>query len=86
MHVRVTPLLLAATVLSTVLAGTPLARPAAADTGPLPLGLTSLSRVVLDEAQGQLFLSPGRSGSGVRVTDLAGGNARTIDGLPGRPG
>ena len=71
-----------------MLAGTllPLAGPAAADTSPAPLAMTGFADLVVDEAHGQLFLSPGRSGTGVRVTDLQGGAARTIDGLPGATG
>lgn len=82
--VRTRPLLLVAALL----AGTvvPLAAPAAADTGPVPLGMASFARIVADEAHGRLFLSPGLRGTGVRVTDLQGGGATTIDGLPGATG
>ena len=84
LKVRRRPLLLAAALL----AGTvvPLAAPAVADTGPAPLGMDSFADIVLDEAHGRLFLSAGRSGTGVRVTDLQGGAARTVDGLPGATG
>jgi hypothetical protein len=40
----------------------------------------------VDESRGHLFLSPGRSGSGVVVTDLAGARVATIDGLPNATG
>ena len=84
MKVRTRPLLVAAALLAGALV--PLAAPAAADTGPVPLGMASFADVVLDEAHGQLFLSPGPSGAGVRVTDLQGGSAQTLDGLPGATG
>jgi len=64
----------------------PLVTRAAADTGPVPLGLAGFARIVADEAHGRLFLSPGLRGTGVRVTDLRGGGASTIDGLPGATG
>lgn len=83
MSVR-SPLLLVAAVLAGALV--PFATPAAADTGPVPLGMSSFARIVADEARGHLFLSPGRSGSGVVVTDLAGGRVATIDGLPAATG
>ena len=52
----------------------------------MPLGLSSLGRIVVDEPRGHLFLSPGPTGTGVRVTDLQGGPVQTIDGLPGATG
>lgn|GEM_PF-1323028 len=45
---------------------------AAADSSPTPLAMTSFARIVVDQAHGHLFLSPGRSGSSLTVTDLAG--------------
>ena len=45
---------------------------AAADSSPTPLAMTSFARIVVDQAHGHLFLSPGRSGSALTVTDLAG--------------
>jgi hypothetical protein len=75
-------------LVAAVLAGTlvPLAAPAAADTGPVALGMSSFARIVADEARGHLFLSPGRSGSGVVVTDLNGAHVAKIDGLPAATG
>ena len=81
---RAPSLLLSAALLTGALVQ--LAGPAAADTGPVPLGLSSLGRIVVDDARGHLFLTSGPSGSGVRVTDLQGGPVRTIDGLPGATG
>jgi hypothetical protein len=78
------PLVLVAAVLAGIVV--PLAAPAAADTGPVPLGMTGFARIVADEARGHLFLSPGRSGSGVVVTDLAGAHVATLDGLPAATG
>jgi hypothetical protein len=48
------------------------AGPAAADSSSAPLAMTSFARIVVDQAHGHLFLSPGRSGSALTVTDLAG--------------
>lgn len=80
MKVRTRPLLLAAALL----AGTvvPPAAPAAAETDPVPLGMSRLGRIVVDEVQSRIFLSPGPGGSGVRVTDLGGQPVATVDGLP----
>lgn len=81
--------LLITSVLSGALAAAslvPLAATAQADAGPVPLGLTSFARIVVDEPRGHLFVSPGRSGSGVLVTDLQGGHVATVGSLPGATG
>ncbi len=61
MKVRTAPLL----AISALLVGTllPLAAPAAADAGPVPLDMSRQGRVLLDEARGHLFLSPARVGA-----------------------
>ncbi|HEX6920187.1 MAG TPA: Ig-like domain-containing protein [Actinomycetes bacterium] len=64
----------------------PLAGPAAADSGPTSLPMASFARIVADEAHGHLFLSPGRTGSAVTVTDLSGSPVTTIGSLPGATG
>ena len=84
MKVRTRPLLVAAALLAGALV--PLAAPAAADTGPVPLGMAGFTDLVADERHGQLFLSSGSSNGGLRVTDLQGGTGRTIDGLAGSEG
>lgn len=84
MLVRTRPLLLVAALLAGALPV--LAAPASADSTPVPLGMSGFADLVADERHGQLFLSPGPSGTGVRVTDLQGGAGRTIDGLPGATG
>ena len=84
MKVRTRPLLVAAALLAGALV--PLAAPAAADTGPVPLGMSRLGRIVVDEAHGLVFLSPGPGGSGVQVTDLGGQPVATLDGLPSANG
>lgn len=50
------------------------------------LGITTYSQMVVDSSRGHLFFSPGRTGSGVRVTDLAGGSQTTIPNLPDASG
>ncbi|MGS2612950.1 YncE family protein [Micromonospora sp. LZ34] len=50
------------------------------------LGIETYAAMVLDSAHGQLFFSPGRGGTGVRVTDLSGGSQRTIPDLPDAAG
>jgi len=62
------------------------AGPAAADTGPLPLSMTSFARIVVDQAHGHLFLSPGRSGSALTVTDLGGTQVGLIAQIAGATG
>ena len=64
----------------------PLAGTASADAGPTPLALTSFARIVADTAHGHLFFSPGRSGSALLVTDLAGHQVASIGSLPGATG
>jgi hypothetical protein len=51
---------------------------ASADSGPTSLALTSVEQVVLDEARGHLFLTAGRTGAGVTVTDLTGSPVTTV--------
>ncbi len=77
---RARPLLLVAARL----AGTvvPLAAPAAADSGPVPLGVSRLGRIVVEQAHSRVFLSWGPGGSGVQVIDLAGRRVATLGGLP----
>lgn len=58
----------------------------AADTLPVGLPVSTFADVVADPAHGQLFVSPGRSGSAVVVTDLSGAVTATIDTLPGATG
>ena len=84
MLVRTRPLLLVAALLAGALPV--LAGPASADSPPVPLSGTGFVDLVADERHGQLFLSSGSSGTGVRVTDLQGGAGRTIDGLAGAHG
>ena len=76
MKVRTRPLLLVAALL----AGTvvPLTAPAAADTGPVPLGTKGFADIVVDEAHGRMFVSGGPSGPGVTVTDLEGRVVTTL--------
>lgn len=64
----------------------PAAWPATADTVPRALAMDSFARIVADPAHGQLFLSPGRSGSAVTVTDLDGNRTGTVAGLSGATG
>ncbi|MDQ3611116.1 MAG: hypothetical protein M4D85_05820 [Actinomycetota bacterium] len=64
----------------------PLAAPAQADTGPVALSESGFSRIVLDEARGQLFVSAGRYGDGVVVTDLSGNRIGLIEGLSAATG
>jgi hypothetical protein len=45
---------------------------ASADSTPTPLAMTSFARIVVDQALGHLFQSPGRSGNALTVTDLVG--------------
>lgn len=79
MRIRTAPLLVAMLLASLL----PLATPAQADTGPVDLGMSTFSRIVVDEANGHLFFSPGRSGNGVRVTDLQGQFVATVGDLSG---
>src|SRR3954469_3326156 len=55
-----------------------LAVSATADTGPKALGISSFDQVVVDEAHGHLFLTAGRTGAGVTVTDLAGSTVTSV--------
>lgn len=64
----------------------PLAGTANADTGPVPLPMSSFARIVADSAHGHLFFSPGRTGSALVVTDLSGKQVTTIGSLPGATG
>ncbi len=84
MKVRTRPLLVAAALLAGALV--PLAAPAAADTGPVPLGMASFTDLVADEPHGRLFLSSGSSNGAATGHRPAGGPARTIDGLAGAKG
>ena len=83
MKVRTRPLLVAAALLAGALV--PLAAPAAADTGPVPLGMSTFGDIVVDEAHGQVFLSGGPTGAGVTVTDLDGAVVATLA-FPGATG
>lgn len=76
--------LLAAVLAAAWLAAVP--APVQADSGPQRLVVPSLSKVVLDEAHGHLFMSAGYSGAGVGVTDLRGAHVKTIDELSGAHG
>ena len=64
------PTLIATSVVSVVPVAAAIS--AAADTPPTTLAMTSFSRIVVDQAHGHLFLAPGRTGSALTVTDLAG--------------
>lgn len=50
------------------------------------LGIETYAQMVVDSARSQLFFSPGRGGSGVRVTNLSGGSQATIPDLPDASG
>lgn len=58
---------------------------AAADTS-TPLPITSYADMLVDEAHGRVFLTPGASGSAVTVTDLTGANATTVSDPAGPSG
>lgn len=82
MRIRTAPLLVTMLLASLL----PLAAPARADTGPVTLSESGFSRIVLDEARGQLFVSAGRYGDGVVVTDLSGNRIGLIGELAGATG
>ncbi|WBB78780.1 hypothetical protein O7606_21610 [Micromonospora sp. WMMD882] len=74
-------------LLGTVVAVVPPVGPGMADGGsPVGLGIDSYADLVVDSAHGRIFVSSGRNGSGVRVTDLSGGSQTTIPDLPGAAG
>lgn len=59
---------------------------AAAETLPVPVSMTSFARIVVDQGHGQLFLSPGRTGSALTVTDLAGNQVGLVGPIGGATG